>query len=119
MDIPENICNLVIEKMESGLTQRTIAAHLNIPQSTVSTVIQRFKRTGKATQDRVDKCGRNKLLSERDERAIRRESVKNPLSTAREIRDAVGGHVQQVSLSTVKRCLRREDRISYRPVKSC
>lgn len=118
MDIPANLCDLVISKMEVGLSQRRIAQDLEMPQSTVSSIIQRFRRTGKAIQDRHGKCGRKKVLTVRDERLISRASQQNPRATAKEIQRSVGGRVATVSVDTVKRALRSAGKISYRPVKS-
>ena len=117
-DIPATICDLVIANQQEGLSQRQLANNLNLAQSTVSTIIQRHKRTGNSTQNRIGRCGRKKILSVRDSRLIRRESLKNPRATAMQLRSAVGGRVANVSVSTVRRELRRSGLVSYRPVKS-
>ena len=118
MDTAPQVCNSIIQRMQAGLTQRQIASELNLAQSTVSSIILRFRRTGQATQNRKGKCGRKKLLTPRDERSIARASQANPRATAREIREAVGETIQHVSVETVKRTLRSAGRFSYRPVKS-
>lgn len=118
MYTPENICRLVVSKVEAGLTQRTIANQLNISQSAVSRIINRYRRTGQFTPFRPSTSGRRPSLSARSARLLARQSVANPQFTARQIQRAVGGESSQVSTRTVQRYLVRQGRISYRPVKS-
>ena len=117
-DIPAAICELVVTKHQEGLSQYEIGNNLNLARTTVSTIIRRHKETGNASQNRFGRSGRKKCLTEHESRLIRRESLKNPRATASQIRPAVGGRVDDVSISTVRRELRRSGLVSYRPVKS-
>jgi hypothetical protein len=56
-------------------------------------------------------------LTDRDERALLRGSVSDPKLTAPEICFSVGGSAIGVSVRTVKRCLIRCERFSFRPRK--
>lgn len=116
MDLPAVICNLIISKSDNNESQRKIARDLKLPQSTVSTVILRYRRTGQAAQNRRGRCGKKKLLSARDCRRLHMASQENPRRTAREIQSVVGGHIATVSLSTVRRSLQSSGLVTYRPV---
>lgn len=117
-DTPENIRQLIIDKFQSHISQSQISRDLNVPKSTVSDIVKKYKQTGQVTSSRGHCGGHNKRLSDRDDRAIAREAQINPQSTAREIQASVGGNVSQVSISTVKRSLRKSGKISYRPLKA-
>ena len=118
MDIPAAICNLVIEKNLEGLSQRQVSRDLNLSQSTVFTIISRYRKTGNASPNRMGKCGWKKTLSPRNLRVLHRTSIQNPRATARDIKSAAGDEIPEVSVSTVKRGLREMGCVSYRPVKS-
>lgn len=118
MPVPQNICNLIIDLHNKGLPVRAIGQRLNVPKSTVQNIIQRQITQGSTLTRYRGRCGRPRRLSKRDERALARASVTNPLATARQLQASIGGNVATVSLPTVKRALRRQGRISYRPRKS-
>jgi transposase len=117
MDVPVNIRHLIVRHCLLGKSSREIAEILNICKSTVNNVLKRFKKTGNVMPTRAGKCGRHRLLSEGDERLLRRASVVDPTLTANELRTCVGGSVSRVSISTVRRTLVRRGRFSYRPRK--
>lgn len=117
MDVPLNIRSLIIQQHRGGMTSRQIAKTLSVCKSTVNNLIKRFHKTGTVKPTRIGKCGRHRILTERDERGLRRASVANPTLTARELRTSVAGNVSQVSISTIKRTLIRRGRFSYRPRK--
>lgn len=118
MDVPQDVRNLLVAHHEAGHSWRRIAEMVNMPKSTVSNILRRYRETGSAQAMRVGRCGRPRSLSERDERALARASTVNPKLTAREIRSTVGGRVAAVSVSTIKRALRRQGRYAHRPRKS-
>jgi transposase len=118
MDTSFELRQLIITHHQGGVSCRRIAELLAKPKSTVIDIVQRFKRTGSIQPSRTGRCGRPRKLTDRDERALLRKSVSDPKLTAREIRSNVGSAVLGVSISTVKRCLRRRGRLSFRPVKS-
>lgn len=118
MDVPTEIRNLIITYHQDGMSRRRIAELVHRPKSTVIDIVRHYNETGSIETLRSGRCGRPRLLSQRDERALARESVANPHLTAREIRSRVGGAAQNASISTVKRALRHQGRYSYRPRKS-
>lgn len=118
MDLPQAIRQLIIDYHCDGVSCRRISEILKRPKSTVIDIVRKFKDTGSVEPMRVGRCGRLRMLSVRDDRAISRASVADPHLTAREIRTRVGGNAAVASLSTVKRSLRRQGRSIYRPSKS-
>jgi transposase len=60
----------IIGAYSSGVKQKVISAQLNIPSSTVSDTIKRYKETGSAIPEK--RSGRPKVLTQRDTRAPRR-----------------------------------------------
>jgi transposase len=118
MDIPQNIRDKVVAHHAEGNSCRQIASMLQIPKSSVNNIVRRYSRCGFSNVIRIGRCGRPRKVSIRDERAIARQSVKNPLATARQIRGSVGGQVSTLSISTVNRALKRQGRKAYRPSKS-
>ena len=118
MDLPQAIRQLIIEYHCDGVSCRRIAEILKRPKSTVIDVVRKFKDTGSLKPGRVGRCGRPRILSVGDERAIARASVADPHLTGREIRAHVRGNAAMASVSTVKRSLRRQSRCIYRPSKS-
>jgi transposase len=118
MDLPQHIRELIVEHHQAGYGSRAIGKMLCVSKSAVNNLLKRFENTGSIKSTRAGRCGRPRLLSERDERMIMRASVANPNFTARDLRICVGGSVAQVSLNTIKRALRRKGRFAYRPRKS-
>lgn len=118
MDIPVEIRRLIITHHQDGKSIRAIAEIVHLNKSTVYDIVQLFKDTGDVLPRRAGRCGRHRILTGHDERALARASVTNPHLTAREIRAQVGGRTSTASISTVKLSLRRQGRHSYRPHKS-
>jgi transposase len=115
MDAPLITRKLIVQHHQNGHSCRSIAAMVNIPKTNVIRFVRHFTDTGSIIAKRIGRCGRPRILSERDERALARVSVVNPKKTAQEIRTSVGS---SASISTVKRALRRQGRLAFRPRKS-
>ena len=118
MDTSVELCKLIVEKHLDGVSQRRIAREVNKPLSTVSSIILRYQRRGRAAPNRSNCGGKNKKLTVRTERALVHESKRHVKATARQIRTAVGGEALNVHLSTIKRRLVAAGRKTYRPTKS-
>ena len=118
MDLPSNIRELIVAHHQAGKRSREIGQMLSVSKSVVNNILKRYRNTGSVDPTRVGKCGRPRLLSDRDERMLARASVANPTFNARDLRACVGGSVAQVSVNTIKRALRRKGRFAYRPSKS-
>ena len=99
-------------------TQKQISEMLQVPRPTVQRIIQRYRTTGVIKSQRHGHCGRKRKLSTRMESALARSSRIDPTLTARQIQAEVGGSAIDVSLSTVKRTLRRKRRVAHRPLKA-
>jgi transposase len=118
MDTPQTLRNVIVAHHQEGLLSwRQIASLLKVPKSTVSNILRGYCKTGSVGVKRIGKCGRKSLLSPQDERALARASKADPLATPRHMQNAVGGRLLDVSISTVKRALRKHDRHAYRPRK--
>lgn len=115
MDVPLTTRQLIVAHHLNGLSCRNIASMVNVPKSTVIRLVKRFKDTGNVQVTRLGNCGRPRIATQREERALARASLANPLMTAHELRNSVGGSIAQTSISTVKRILRRQGRFAYRP----
>lgn len=115
MDVSQRVRELIITHHLNGLSCRSIASMVNVPKSTVIRLVKRYKDSGLVQTTRLGNCGRPRIASQREERTLARESLLNPVMTARELRTSVGGNIAQASISTVKRILRRQGRLAYRP----
>jgi transposase len=117
MDIPLATRNLIISHSQDGYSCREISTMVNVGKSAINNIIRRHSSTGSCLVNRVGRCGRSRSLSVRDERALGRESLREPAATSRQIRAKVGsaGHV---SLRTIQRALLRQGHNAIRPKKS-
>ena len=116
MDTPQAIRDAIIAHHQTGLyTQKQIGDMLDRSRSTIRNIIKNFHRNGTSSVQRKGQCGRKRLLSTRDQRAIARVSQANPCFTAREVQAEAGGNAAAVSIDTIKRSLRRSGLKSYRP----
>ena len=115
-ETPSNIRQLIIEKHNDHLSQVVISQHLNVPRSTVSDIIRRYRETG--SSDRFSRSGRQAALTVKTTRRLARASQKNPRATASELSQEVLGATPPVCTRTVQRYLQRGGRQTYRPAKS-
>jgi transposase len=119
MDIPQSLRDVIVAYHEDGkMSWRRIAATLMLPKSTVSNILRKYCQTGSSAASRKGNCGRRPCLTTRDERGLARASKNHPSATARELRERVGGRLSSVSLTTVKKTLRKYGLHAYRPRKS-
>ena len=98
-------------------THREIATNLGMCQSTVTRIINHYKRTGSVKTLRKGKCGPVAKVRNCGKRYIIRESVKDPRKTASEIQKSAGISAAHVSLRTIQRILRKGGRRCYRSKK--
>ena len=116
MDIPVNIRNLRIGHHNNHHSQQHISDMLHVPKSSVRRIIHQYRDEGNVDVHRRGRCGRTRTLPERTERLLARTSRETPHLTARQIRSAAGEAATNASLDTVKRSLRRQGLVTYRPV---
>ena len=117
MDIPQNTRNLIVLHNENGLSCRQISAMVNVPKSSVNNIILRHQSCGSSQATRVARCGRPRILTMRDERALARKSKGSPAATARQLRTKAGID-PNVSLRTIQRSLLHQGVHAIRPKKS-
>jgi transposase len=99
-------------------TQREIAHDVGVSQNAVSGIIRLFQSTGSTATNRKGKCGRKCKLSKRELAILVRESKRNPLLTARQVKNIAGEVGQNVSLRTTQRLLTRAGRLAYKPIRA-
>ena len=92
-----------------------ISKHLEVPKSTVQSVIAKYKRYG--TTVNPPRTGRPKI-SARLARKVQREIKKNPRLTRKEIQSQLLQSNVEVSLATVSNTLHRVGMIARRPRKT-
>ena len=91
---------IVVDLHKSGSSLRAISKHLKVPQSSVQTIVRKYKHHG-TTQPSYH-SGRRCVLSPRDERTLVRKVQINPRTTAKDIVKMLGENCTKVSISTVK-----------------
>ena len=95
---------LVVRKVYDGLSERTIAKHLNISRCVVQNIIKKAKEP--ETIENLTKIGRSRMNSERTVRSLIRDAKINPKKTAAELLKDWKSSLP-TSISTVKRFLRK------------
>ena len=80
------------------------ASILNVSNSTITRIVNRFYQTGKSTSNQ--RTGRPKVTTQFTDAMICRQAVRSPFITADEIKNEMGPLCEKVSTSTIKRRLR-------------
>ena len=75
-DMPEALWTLIIDHHKDKLSIRAISNIVNHPKSTVADIVKDYEETGEVTSEKKRRCGRQKKLSPRPERALVRQSKK-------------------------------------------
>jgi hypothetical protein len=110
MDVPDSIRDLIIEHHTEGRFVREIAFVVRKSKSTVGRIIKRYSESGEKYCERKGRCGHCCLLTCKEGRLLGRASKTNPEAIGKELQASVGGNVSSVSINTVKRALRRQER---------
>lgn len=100
---PAKRASIISLHLHTSKTHRDIAHDLNVNHSTVTRIIHLYKNTGKTAP--ATRSGRPKVTTEKVDRHIRREAIKDPFITANQIKTKLRPHTQNVSISTIKRRL--------------
>ena len=96
----------------TGTKQRVISTQLNIPTSTVSDIIKRYKETG--STEPKQRPGRPKILKERDTRALKRIIRTDRFSLLGDVTDKFNTSLDTTfHYNTVRRYLHDEGLGSY------
>lgn len=106
----------IVTLADEGLRQNDIAQILGIHQSTVSRVLQRFEETGE--YGRRHGQGRRRCTTQRDDRYVQLQALRNRTFTAPQLRNELLNTRQvNVSVKTVRRRLKEADLNPRRPAK--
>ena len=82
-ELSKQVRDKVLEKHQSGLCYKKISQTLNIPRSTVKSIIKKRKEYG--TTATLPREGRPPKLSDQVRRALVREATKRPMVTLKEL----------------------------------
>ncbi|MGH0117532.1 UNVERIFIED_CONTAM: hypothetical protein FKN15_038052 [Acipenser sinensis] len=99
----KQIRNKVFQKHQSGVGYKNISKALNIPQSTVKSIIKKWREYG--TTVNLSRTGRPQKLSIRARRALVREATKRPRATLKELQSSTAELGDTVHAATIARVL--------------
>ncbi|KAF7651086.1 hypothetical protein LDENG_00116390 [Lucifuga dentata] len=95
----KQLCEKVIEKHKSGEGYKKISKSVNIPWSSVKSIIKKWKACG--TTVNLPRAGRAPKLSDRARRRLVREATKTPMTTLKELQGSVAAIGESVQTTTV------------------
>ena len=104
--------NITIGRLQSGESQNEVARTLNVNQSTISRLWNRFQQTG-STNDR-QRSGRPRITTPRQDRYIRVFHLRNRTVAASTTAAGIPG-LRRISSQTVRNRLRQHDIRPRRP----
>ena len=95
----------VVERHRSGDGYKKISKALNIPWSTVKTIIKKWKVYG--TTKTLPRSGRPSKLDDRARRRLIREATKRPMATLQELQAFMAKTGQSVHVTTISQALHK------------
>ena len=99
-ELSKQVRDKVVEKYRSGLGYTNISETLNIPQSTVKSIIKKLKEYGTTTN--LPREGRPPKHTDQARRALTREATTRPKITLKELQCStaeIGVSVHRITLS--------------------
>ena len=108
---------IVFNRFTNQMSYKEIAKVFRVSMSTARSICLRYETTGSSAPLRRHNA-RRRSLSPVVERQLKRRSLANPRLTARQLQQATGGQASTVSLTTIRRSLRRSGLFCYRPVRA-
>lgn len=105
MELPEQFRQKVVERHKSGEGYKKISKTLNIPQSTVASIIKKWKVYH--TTQTLPRSGRPSKLSSRARRKLVRYASKRPMATMKQLKELLAETGENVHESTISRSLRK------------
>ena len=88
-ELSKQVREKVVEKYRSGLGYKKVSETLNIPWSTIKSIIKKWKEYGTTTN--LPREGRPPKLSYQARRALIREATKRPKITLKELQSSTVG----------------------------
>ncbi len=102
-ELPEELRDRIVAKYRSGQGYKKMSAALNVPKSTVASIILKWKTFG--TTRTLPRAGRPAKLSYRGRRALVREVKKNPNITVAELQRCIREMGESCRKSTITAAL--------------
>lgn len=102
-ELSEDLKNKIVKKHGQSQGYKSISKDLNVPVSTVHSVIKKFKAHG--TVANLPRCGRKRKIDERFQRKIVRMVDKEPRLTSKQVQAALQSEGTTVSTRTIRRRL--------------
>uniref|UniRef100_A0AAZ3PQJ3 Transposase Tc1-like domain-containing protein n=1 Tax=Oncorhynchus tshawytscha TaxID=74940 RepID=A0AAZ3PQJ3_ONCTS len=99
-ELSKQVRDKVVEKYRSGLGYKKISETLNIPRSTIKSIIKKWKEYGTTTN--LSREGRLPNLTDQARRALIREATKRPQITLKELQSStleIGVSVHRATLT--------------------
>lgn len=105
-ELSEDLRKKVVEKHRDGQSYAAIARSLNVPKSTVASLIRKWKSYG--TTVNLRRMGRPSKITVKGKRKLLREARANPSVTLEDLKKSLHGAGTNVHKSTISRCLHKE-----------
>ncbi|CAJ0957690.1 unnamed protein product [Ranitomeya imitator] len=102
-ELSEDLRNQIVRKHEQSQGYKSISKDLNVPVSTVRSVIKKCKAHG--TVANLPRCGRKRKIDKRFQRKIVRMLDKEPRLTSKQVQAALQSEGTTVSTRTIRRHL--------------
>uniref|UniRef100_A0AAZ3SID9 Transposase Tc1-like domain-containing protein n=1 Tax=Oncorhynchus tshawytscha TaxID=74940 RepID=A0AAZ3SID9_ONCTS len=106
-EISQDLRKIIVDLHKSGSTLGAISKHLNVPRSSVQTIVCKYKHHG--TTQPSYRSGRRSVLSPRDECTLVQKVQINLRTTAKDLVKMLEETGTEVSISTVKRAQYRHN----------
>ena len=103
-------------EFEAGSSYGALSSKYDIPRSTVSSIVKKYKETGIFAN--LPKSGRKPILSPVDVRNVIRTMTKDPTKTKTDLLEQIERVGKKVSKTTLKRVLNRHGLYARRPRKT-
>ncbi|CAJ0941342.1 unnamed protein product [Ranitomeya imitator] len=115
-ELSEDLRNQIVRKHEQSQGYKSVSKDLNVPVSTVRSVIKKCKAHG--TVANLPRCGRKRKMDKTFQRKIVRMLDKEPRLTSKQVQAALQSEGTTVSTRTIRRHLNEKGLYGRRPRKT-
>ena len=112
-ELCSGIKSRIVAKHEAGNSYGRISSELNVPKSTVQSIIKKYKDSNSTAN--LPRSGRPRKITTRMARKIVRKVQNDPKITRKKIQDQLANEGDSVSLSTVSNTLHNASLFGRRP----